>query len=596
MLKSSTPGHNGSKTAFSTLLIVALLIPLTAAAQFTDLKPDNQNFNAINYLEQNNVIKGYKDGTFKPDQTITRAELIKFALTHVGYKPAEKIYETKFKDVPADSWFAPYVKKCLELQAIQINPDLPLFYPSAPISKIEALKIIMPIEGIPAPYIQDPTPIIFSDVNEKSSFAYLVIAAEKAGLYTKMDGTLLKPFKNLTRGEAAELLYRSQAYRDSQGTSDSTGLDLNQSDYYSSSDYALISNPKFPIFLDIWSKINDQFINKETINQDDLVYGAISGMVQSLDDKYSVFEKPENAKDIQDSLEGSFDGIGIVLDTVEENVVITGVLKDSPAQKAGLKAGDFIQKVNGESVTGKKINDVVTIIKGPAGTDVTLSILRDGGTTDFTIKREQLKLDSVLIESTSPTKIPDDIGYISIYQFTSDTGTEFADILKKELDKKPVGMILDLRDNPGGYLDAAYLVLNHFVPKNKPLANMKIESRIIPQLSDGPGEFTNAHIPLIVLVNDNTASAAEVVAGALQDYGIGKLLGITTYGKGTVQEVTDYTDNSFFKLSIAHWLTAKEHDINKVGLTPDIKVETTADDALNKTDSQLEKAIAELQQ
>jgi len=206
-----------------------------------------------------------------------------------------------------------------------------------------------------------------------------------------------------------------------------------------------------------------------------------------------------------------------------------------------------------------------------------------------------LKIDTVIPDTTSAVTVPDDIGYISIYQFTSTTADEFNDVFKTMLSKKPIGIILDLRDNPGGYLDAAYRILGHFIAKGKTIMNLKMDGNVLPQLSEGAGEFAAAGIPLMILVNDGTASASEVVAGALQDYKIGRLLGETTFGKGTVQEVTTYTDGSLFKLSIAHWLTPLKRDINKVGLTPDIVLVRTKDDVLNKTDTQLTRAIQELQ-
>jgi carboxyl-terminal processing protease len=184
---------------------------------------------------------------------------------------------------------------------------------------------------------------------------------------------------------------------------------------------------------------------------------------------------------------------------------------------------------------------------------------------------------------------------MSIYQFTGTTGSEFTDIYKTEMAKNPIGIILDLRDDPGGYLDAAFEVLGHFVENGKPIAILQMDGRTETQLSEGEGEFAKTKIPMIVLVNDGTASSAEIVAGTIQDYKLGKLLGITTYGKGTVQEITTYPDNSSLKLSIAHWFTGLKRDINKIGLTPDITVTPTADDLLGKTDTQLSAAIKLLQ-
>jgi carboxyl-terminal processing protease len=583
------------KIAFVTVFLA--FIPVVATANFSDVGTGDPNYDEINYLRESGVIKGYNDGTFRPSAEITRAELVKLVFSNVGYDASKSVArETKFTDVPSTSWFAPYVAKCLELQAISINPSLPLFYPAAPITKIEALKMIMPIEGIPAPFVEDDTPIVFRDVSVNSSYAYIVRAAERAGLFANEFGTRLYPFKNLTRGEAAGLLYRAGLYNESTRSSgaiipDSSDVNI----YFSQSDADLINNPKFPIFLDIWERINDVYVDKDKIDRDDLILSAISGMVDSLGDPYSIFEKPEDSQQIQDALSGNFEGIGVVMDVIDGNITVVSLLSGSPAEKAGIVGGDVINSVNGKLVKNMEVDEAIDLIKGPAGTKVTIVVLRDGKKFTYTITREKLTMDSVSASnSVSSVKIPDDIGYISIYQFIDTTGIEFDDVYSKVMAKNPKGLILDLRNNPGGYLTTAYDVLGYFVEKGEDMLILKSGSEKVSQVSYGSADFLKAKIPLIVLVNDGTASAAEVVAGAIRDYKIGKLLGEKTYGKGTVQEVTVYSDESFFKLSIAHWVTPLGNDINKVGFKPDIIVEPTVNDKSGKTDTQLERAIAEL--
>jgi len=565
------------------------------AAVFTDVTESTPFSDAIQSLYDHNVTKGYSDGTFKPNQLITRAELIKMVFSHIGYSPSEAIGKTKYKDVPEDAWFAPYVKKAVDIGLLSYNNEDLNFLPTAPVSKIEALKIIMPLEGIPMPLIDTNTRIIFSDVRDEVPYAYIVKAAQNAGLYTPGDKRF-NAFNPLTRGEFAYLLYRCQIYRDTFGTTMTTlPPDLEGEDGLSQNELQLIQNPKFPIFVDVWSRINDSYMNKNDVNQNDLIYSATQGMVDSLGDKYSIFESPEKGMETEKAFEGSYEGIGIVLNEFNKQPIVLSVLKDSPAEKAGLKAGDILVKIDGKSLEGLAIDEVSAMIKGKAGTIVKLEINRDGVSKTFTITREQLNLDTVTQAEGSPILIPENIGYVSIYQFTEATGDEFDTLLKETLAKNPEGLILDLRDDPGGYLSSAYQVMGHFIPKNDVMMNLKIGEEIIDQRSEGEGEIKAKKIPVIVMVNDGTASASEVVAGALQDYKIGKLLGVTTYGKGTVQEVTNYTDGSFFKLSIAHWLTPLKRDINKVGLKPDIEVTPTKDDALGKTDSQLSRAIIELQ-
>ena len=232
---------------------------------------------------------------------------------------------------------------------------------------------------------------------------------------------------------------------------------------------------------------------------------------------------------------------------------------------------------------------MIKSIQGKAGSKVEIEISRNEKKLTFNIVRAKITIDTVLTEEPTPIAIPDDIGYIAIYQFTPTTADEFEAVLAKTLAKNPKGIILDLRDNPGGYLGVTYKVLNHFVPEGKTLINFKIAGDTLQEKSKGKGEING--IPLVVLVNKGTASAAEVLAGAIQDYKIGKLVGETTFGKGTAQEVTEYSDGSLMKLSVEYWLTPLKHNINKIGLTPDYTVKISEDDIKHNKDPQLEKAL-----
>ncbi|MCC7196965.1 S-layer homology domain-containing protein [Candidatus Peregrinibacteria bacterium] len=580
----------------SLAILAIFAAPLVVqAAVFDDVPPSHPFYDPIQSMYDKNVTKGYSDGTFRPDQLVTRAELMKMVFTHIGYKPTENTGETKYQDVPKDAWFAPFVKKGVDIGILGYGEEMK-FFPETQVTKIDALKVIMPLEGIPTPLIDNETILRFTDVREESSYSYLAKAAQNAGL---IDTSINRfdPYKLLTRGELSYLLYRAEIYRQVFGlTSFPTEIPYYSNSELTAGEEALLNNPKFPIFIDVWSRINQAYIDKNDLDQNELIYMATQGMVNSLGDQYSIFESPEKGMEIEDSFEGSYEGIGVVIDEFENQPIILSVIKDSPAEKAGLKAGDILLKIDQKSLEGLSTDEISRLIKGDAGTKITLEIKRNLETFTFTIIREELTLDSVVIqEEQQQVVIPENIGYLSIYQFTESTGDEFDTLLKSTLDKNPKGLILDLRNNPGGYLTTAYQVMDHFIPKDDVLINIEISDRLSAEYSDGEGEILAKNIPVVVLINKGTASASEVVAGALQDYKIAKLIGETSFGKGTVQEVTNYTDGSFFKLSIAHWLTPKKRDINKVGLTPDITVVETKDDALGKTDSQLEKAIQELQ-
>lgn len=575
---------------FLPFLLSTFIFPSLGLASFKDVTETHPQYESISAFEEMGIIKGYR-GYFKPDQLITRAEFLKILFSHIGFKPASRLYYNKFKDVPPESWFASYVTKALEMRGIDYNPENPFLFPDQPISKLDGLKLILPVEGIPSPFIKSNDPLIFSDVSPAANYAYLIRAAQNAGIYIPESKKQFLPFKNLTRAEAVQLIYQAQLFRES-GTPGTIIIHAQPLPTLSDAETKLLENPKFPIFINVWEKINSDYIDSDKVEGNKLIYGAVSGMVNSLEDPYSVFDPPTEATNLQNNLEGTYEGIGTVIDTYENQFIIVSVVKDSPAEKAGVKAGDIIKKIDGKDITGLDGEELVNLIKGPAGSIVELTIDRDSKTLTFKITRAQVTLESV-IQETSKTEIPSTIGYISISQFTSSTDNEFEDILESTMSTNPKALILDLRDNPGGYLEPTYNILGHFIEKGKTIMSLKISGENIKQVSEGQGELGKT--PIAVLVNGNTASAAEVVAGALQDYKIAKLIGEQTYGKGTVQEVTTYADGSLLKLSVAKWLTPLNRSINKVGLTPDVKVNPTKTDILANNDVQLKKAIEELQ-
>jgi carboxyl-terminal processing protease len=577
------------KSIILTTFILLFALPQAANALFLDVPKSHRQHIAITELTDLGIIKGYPDNTFKPEKIITKAEFATLAFRHAGYKPAEeKFYQIPFQDVSGDVWYAPFVKKGLELDLFKFDESSPYFFPGDPVSRIDATRLILPLEGVPTQLASNDTGFIFKDINTDTPYSYIIKAAQNSGIYlTTTDDPYFLPQEPLTRGDTAELLYKARIYNHGRLISSENGVDVT---YLSNLNF--LNSPKFPIFTNVWNKINNEYLNRQELDRNELIYGAISGMVSSLDDQYSVFDKPQDAQALQDALEGNYEGIGTVLDTFEDNILIIAVIKDSPAETAGLQTGDVIKKIDEEIIQGLTIEEVINKIKGPSETVVTLTVDREGANLTFNITRAKLSLSTVFLEGQ--INIPETIGYISINQFTESTGAEFENVMTKILANNPDGLILDLRNNPGGYLSSSYEVLDLLIPQGETLAKIRMDQSIIPEFSNGPGN-TQGDIPFIVLVNKNTASSAEIVAGALQDHQVAKLIGETTYGKGTVQEVNLYTDGSLFKLSIAEWLTPNGQSVDKTGLNPDIVIERTENDVLGKTDTQLEKAIFEIQ-
>lgn len=572
------------------------LLPQIAAANFSDVPVNHPQYEAINYLFEKGTVNGFDDGTFHPDELIKTVEFIAMAFRNIGYEPGAGLHSTPFTDVPADSWFAPYIAKAIQLNLLKVNPEFPRLFPVSPIARIDGFKFIAYLEGIPAPYITNTGTTSFQDVTNNLRDWYLIKAAENSGVFIAEDFPNFFPSSRLTRGDAAELLYKASVYRTNQGTELPLPFEiLEESGELITDDADLVNDPTFPLLITVWSKINEDFIDRDLINNRDLIYGAIDGMVRSLDDPHSDFVTPNEAPEFEQLLDGTYEGIGTVLDTFDDRIVIISVIPGSPAEAAGLQSGDIIEKINGIDVSNLDIEEIITRLKGPAGTTVDITVDRNGIDEVFEVTRQEITLDTVLFDATNSTDIPESIGYIAIYQFTKTTGREFADILATTLESDPHGLIIDLRDNPGGFVSSAYEVLELFLEKGQIMTKIKMGGRFIDEEAQRTGDALEADMPIIILVNEASASAAEIVAGALQEHGKAVLIGEQTFGKGTVQEVNIYDDGSLFKLTVAEWFTPNDVNIDGVGITPDITAATTKDDILGLTDSQLELAIREIQ-
>jgi len=346
----------------------------------------------------------------------------------------------------------------------------------------------------------------------------------------------------------------------------------------------------FNIFWEAWREIDNKFIDKEKLDPEKRVRGAIRGMVRALEDPYTSYLSPEESKEFNIEIEGSFEGIGAELGIKDEVLTIIAPIKGMPAEKAGIRAGDKIIRINGEPTLDMTIEDAVKKIRGPKNTEVTLTILREGEekTQDIVITRATIKITSVDYE-----KKEDEVGYIQIKRFGENASLEFNKVVAMAIADGDKGLVIDLRNNPGGLLDEAVKIASKFVPKG--------ETVVWEEGKDGQREPINAiggdslkEIPVVILINEGSASASEILAGALKDIKGSILVGKKSFGKGSVQQLEDLSDGSSLKITIARWLTPKGNSINEIGLKPDIEVELSAEDLENNRDPQLERAIEEL--
>ncbi len=347
----------------------------------------------------------------------------------------------------------------------------------------------------------------------------------------------------------------------------------------------------FDMLWNVWKTIQEKYRGRDTLDTQKMVYGATEGMLKSLGDPYTVFFKPVDSTKFAQDLKGSFGGIGAELG-YKKGVVIIAPLKDMPAEKAGLKAGDKIVKINGTSTIDMTVDDAVVKIRGEINTPVTLTIERSGlaNFLEFTIIRA-----TITVSSVTWSRKTDMIAYVKIHNFFGSVENDFN---KAVIDAKAQGaakFIIDLRDNPGGLLDASINIAAQFIPAGKPIVFEDFGGGTAKNEFDSFGGGMLEKTPVVVLINGGSASASEILAGALRDSRGITLVGEKTFGKGSVQEVVTLSGGASVKVTVAKWLTPSLHTIDEQGIEPDVKVQLSDEDRQANRDPQLDKAVELIQ-
>lgn len=341
----------------------------------------------------------------------------------------------------------------------------------------------------------------------------------------------------------------------------------------------------FRPFWEAWDIVHSQYVD-QPVDDTLLVQGAIRGLLESLGDPHSLYMDPQVTKDENAILSGEYEGIGAWVDTGEEYLTIISPMTDSPAEKAGLLPGDKIIAVDGQDMTGMDPAAVRLKVLGPEGSVVVLTIVREGLEEPFDVSITRSK---IVIPSVESKMLEGNIAYVKLTLFGEDTASNLHAHLQTLMAQNPEGIILDLRNNGGGLITAAVSVASEFINEGTILYEKFGDGSLV----DYPAESNGLAIgvPLVVLVNEGTASASEIVAGAIQDYGLGKLIGVTTYGKGSMQYWMPISDGGTVRVTVAKWLTPNKRTIDKIGLTPDMVVERTVEDMTADLDPQLDAAI-----
>lgn len=349
-------------------------------------------------------------------------------------------------------------------------------------------------------------------------------------------------------------------------------------------------NTLFQPFWEAWNIVHQQYVD-QPVDDQKLMQGAIRGMMDALGDKQTFYMEPQLFENETSSLQGQYEGIGAYVDTDGDYLTIVSPIEGSPAEKAGLKPGDKVIAIDGTDMTGVAPEQARLKVLGKDGTKVTLKIARDGEAEPFDVVITRAK---IVIRSADGKMLENGIAYIDINTFGERTTQELRETLDKLLKENPKGIIIDLRYNPGGYLNTAVEVASEFIDKGVVLYEQYGDGHRDTHKVLGNGRATD--IPIVVLINEGSASASEILAGALQDYGRAKLVGVQSYGKGSVQNWVPLSDNQgAARVTIAKWLTPKERAIDHVGLTPDVIVEFTLEDFQAQRDPQLDAAIKTLE-
>lgn len=354
------------------------------------------------------------------------------------------------------------------------------------------------------------------------------------------------------------------------------------------------SNVDFKLFWETWKRVSENYVDKKAIDPQKMYYGAIQGMVAAVGDPYTVFLPPAQQKSTQEQLGGSFEGVGMELGfNKDKRLVVIAPLKGTPADKAGIKPGDLIVKIEGKDATGFSVLEAVDVIRGAKGTPVKVEIYREGEdkTREISIIRDTIIVKSVEFEAKTSPK-GKKVGYIRLTRFGERTFEEWSASVLEAQAAGSQAIVLDVRNNPGGFLDGARYIASEFV-----------ENSVVYQIEDSnqkrqsfstnrPGKLYK--LPLVVLMNKGSASASEIVSGAMQDLKRAKLIGTQSFGKGTVQESIELPGGTGLHITTNKWLTPDAHWIHSVGLTPDEKIELDPQEATK--DAQLNKALEVLDQ
>ncbi len=358
-----------------------------------------------------------------------------------------------------------------------------------------------------------------------------------------------------------------------------------------SKDVGTEEQPDLTEFWRVWNLLDEKFVRATTteLSNEDKIQGAISGLVKAYGDPYTVYMPPTEAEAFGEEISGNFSGVGMEVGLRDDIVTVIAPLPETPAFKAGVLSGDKIVKIDEKSTEGMSADEAVQLIRGEKGTTVTLTIYREGATDfeEITIVRDTITIP------TTKTELHGDAFVIALYSFNALSEMKMQEAMREYVESGATKLILDLRGNPGGYLQSAVAIASYFLPAGEVVVREQYGAGEGEDIYRSQGKTLRDHAPesMVVLVDGGSASASEILAGALKEHDAATIIGATTFGKGSVQELVDLPDGSSLKVTIARWLTPDGHSISEQGLEPNVTVERTVDQVLAGEDPQLEAAL-----
>ncbi len=523
-----------------------------------------------------------------PDSaSVTRADFLRASIQTL-HIPLNTTVQLQYRRPIAVS-LQPYVKTALFYKALPFGNDLSL---GQSITRGEAVEILAALTKMKP---QHSYAASYTDVSSDTTLRTAVQIAIENGWMAPQSTTIFGVDQALNGADARALLLaatlsslpstRSSASSVSSAsarslpkitTSSSSSVPAITIRFQKNQQVAL---PNQDMLQSVWQLLNDQYLYPEKIDGQEASYRAMEKLVESLNDPYTMFLRPLPAKEFQDQISGQVTGIGAQVEYKDNILTIVAPISGSPAEKAGIKPGDQVLSADGVSITNIGFLEAVSKIRGPKGTSVKLHINRGGTELDIVVKRDVITLPEIDVSYQGS------IAVVRLAQFGETTDRDLRKILTEVASHHPTGLILDLRNNPGGLLHAADVVVSNFVPKDSVVAY--IEARSGETFEKTKSDPTiDANVKMVVLVNKGSASAAEITAGALQDYKRATVVGEQSFGKGTVQQILEFRDGSELKMTIAEWLTPLKRKINKIGVTPDVVISST-----DARDDQMLKAL-----